>query len=156
MRNLVIILLIFLLVILFFGVIHYRHKYYQVVDTPFSSDTIKLVDTIRVEIPVPKEIKLIKTDTVYLPSIDDKDSVNVLLPITEKVYGDSTFRAVISGYKPHLESLIFYPTTTTITEKKVIKTSENGFKISPSIGVGYGVIHNNIDMYVGFSLRYEF
>ena len=125
-------------------------------DTPFSSDTIKLVDTIRVEIPVPKEIKLIKTDTVYLPSIDDKDSVNVLLPITEKVYGDSTFRAVISGYKPHLESLIFYPTTTTITEKKVIKTSGNGFKISPSIGVGYGVIHNNIDMYVGFSLRYEF
>ena len=156
MKNLVIILLIFLLVILFFGVIHYRHKYYQVVDAPFSSDTIKLVDTIRVEIPVPKEIKVVKTDTVYLPSIDEKDSANVLLPITEKVYGDSTFRAVISGYNPRLESLTFYPTTTTITEKKVIKTSENGFKISPSIGVGYGVIHNNIDMYVGLSLRYEF
>lgn len=102
-------------------------------DAPLLKDTVTITDTFKIEIPTPKEIKVIKTDTVYLPSIDKEDSIKALLPIEQRIYGDSTFRAVISGYKPKLDSLTIFPTKTTITERKVLKTSGNGFKISPSI-----------------------
>ena len=36
------------------------------------------------KLPIPKEIKVIKTDTVYLPSIDKEDSIKALLPEVEK------------------------------------------------------------------------
>ena len=156
MRKFAIILLILVSLFFIFGAFHYKYKYNQVVDAPLTKDTVIIKDTIEVKIPIPKEIKILKTDTVYLPSIDDKDTIKALLPITEKVYGDSTFRAVISGYNPHLESLTIYPTTTTITERKLLKMSGNGFKISPSIGVGYGIINKNPDIYIGVSLIYEF
>ena len=133
MKNLVIVLFSLFFIIICWGAFYYRYKYYQVVDAPLLKDTVIVKDTVKIETPIPKEIKVIKTDTVYLPSIDKEDSIKALLPIEQRIYGDSTFRAVISGYKPKLESLTIYPIKTTITERKVLKTSGNGFKISPSI-----------------------
>jgi len=133
MKNLVIVLFSLFFIIIFWGAFYYRYKYYQVVDAPLLKDTVTITDTFKIEIPIPKEIKVVKTDTVYLPSVNKEDSIKALLPIEQRIYGDSTFRAVISGYKPKLESLTIYPIKTTITERKSLKTSGNGFKISPSI-----------------------
>lgn len=103
------------------------------VDAPIKRDTVIIKDTVEVKIPIPKEIEVIRYDTITLPSTKDSTLFPIVLPLEKQVYEDSTFRAVISGYKPHLDSLTIYPIKTTITERKVLKTSGNGFKISPSI-----------------------
>ena len=105
---------------------------------------------------VAKEYKVTKKDTVYLPSPTLDDTIDVILPLEEKVYEDSTFRAVISGFKPSLKELTIYPTTTTITEKKLIRTQEKGFKLRPSIGIGYGLTNRKPDLFLGISLTYNF
>ena len=102
-------------------------------DAPLTRDTVIIKDTVKVEIPIPKEVEVIRYDTITLPSTKDSTLFPVVLPLEKQVYEDSTFRAVISGYKPHLESLTLFPTKTTITERKSLKTSGNRFKISPSI-----------------------
>lgn len=102
-------------------------------NVPLTRDTIIIKDTVEVVIPIPKEIEVIRYDTITLPSTKDSTLLPILMPIEQKIYGDSTFRAVISGYKPKLESLTIYPTKTTITERKSLRTSGNRLKISPSI-----------------------
>lgn len=43
------------------------------------------------------------------------DSVRVVVPITERTYEDSTYKAVVRGYNPELVSLDIYNSTKTIT-----------------------------------------
>lgn len=45
----------------------------------------------------------------------DADSATVLLPMERKVYGDSTYRAVVSGIGVKLDSMTVYPSTVTRT-----------------------------------------
>lgn len=67
-----------------------------------------------------------------------KDSVEVVIPITQKHYGDSTFSAWVSGYKPSLDSIYVFPRkevqTITITTKEQKRWS---IGVSGGIGVVY-------------------
>ena len=55
--------------------------------------------------------------------IEVTDSCDVVLPIHEKVYEDSTYKAVVRGYEPELVSLDIYNTTKyyPVVEKVKIK-----------------------------------
>ena len=66
----------------------------------------------------------------------DSDSVKVSIPITQKVYEDSTYKAYVSGYKPSLDSFMVYPRkeVQTITNKVDDKS-----RWSLSVSVGYGL-----------------
>ena len=68
-----------------------------------------------------------------------EDSVAVIVPISEKVYDDSLYRAVVRGYKPELVSIDIYNTTKyyPVVEKVKIKP-----KITISAGF-YGGFGNN-------------
>ena len=88
-----------------------------IVKTEYRTDTIRIntpsevrVDTFMREVFVP--IKQ-KADTVF-----HTDSILVYLPFERKVYEDSTYRAVISGYKPVLEEIDVYAKETIITKQK--------------------------------------
>lgn len=61
--------------------------------------------------------------------IEVTDSCNVVLPIHEKVYEDSAYKAVVRGYNPELVSLDIYNSTRTIT---ITKTKQ------PKVVVGIG------------------
>ena len=82
---------------------------------------------------------------------ENTDSVDVILPITRKEYGDSTFRAVISGYMPNLESLTVYPKheVTTITKWKPTKRWNVG------IHAGYGATRHGMEPYIGIGISYN-
>lgn len=155
MKKIAIIIYILILCSLGFGVLRYYRLYHNVLNAPTSRDTITVTDTIKIA-PVVKEIKIIQQDTVYLPSPTLDDTIDVILPLEEKVYEDSTYKAVISGFQPSLKELTIYPTTTTITEKKLIRMKEKGFKLHPSIGIGYGIVNHKPDIWVGLSLTYNF
>lgn len=116
--------------------------------------TITQIDTITIIKPQPiveYRDRIIK-DTLY--SIDSIP-VPVNLPIEVKVYQDSSYRAVISGYKPELDSIyIFNRNQIQYINKTTYKTKK--WSISPSIGFGYGMFNRKFDVYVGLSIGYSF
>lgn len=105
-------------------------------------------DTIPYYYPVPKDSIVINYITEKLPiAIGDsaysndstyRDSIEVVLPITQKHYEDSTFSAWVSGYNPALDSIYVYPRTEiqTITIHTTQRKRWN-FGVSGGIGVVY-------------------
>ena len=74
------------------------------------SDTVTVVDTIPYRYPVPRDSAVVRYETVRLMVADTArititdtvrvaDSVAVVVPITQRVYSDSLYRAYVSGYR---------------------------------------------------------
>lgn len=60
-------------------------------------------------------------DSVPASQISYPDSAQVEIPIERKIYQeDSVYRAVVSGYKVSLDSLLIFNTTTTVTVTRTI------------------------------------
>ena len=87
------------------------------------------------------------------------DSAEVEIPITQKVYEDSLYRAYVSGYRPNLDSLIIFP-------RHDITTVKNGYTYPKSrqkrwgigIHVGYGMTMSRtpqLTPYIGFGISYN-
>lgn len=77
------------------------------VDTLLIYDTIELVRPVLVRESVRDTTYVAVSDTVTL-----HDTTFIRLPREEKVYSDSTYYAVVSGFHPSLDTLrIFSPTT---------------------------------------------
>lgn len=92
------------------------------------------------------------TDTITAPmatamTTDSPDSATVLIPITERVYTDSTtYRAVIRGYDPRLISLDIYP-------RPDKPPAVRHFHLGPAIGLGYD--GRRISPFIGLTLTYS-
>lgn len=116
--------------------------------------TISKTDTIRIIEPQPviQYRDRIVRDTLYNT---DSVLVPVDIPIEVKVYQNTNYKAVISGYKANLDSISIFNKNQIHTINKITYKTKK-WNISPSIGVGYGIYHKKIDMYVGFSLNYNF
>ena len=138
------------------------------------SDTTRVVvyDTISYYKPIPKDSVVIRYITERLPVADDKevnfpinitdtiamvapDSANVVIPITQEVYEDSTYTAYVSGYKPSLDSIFIYPKTEvqTITNKVNDKS-----RWSVSVHAGYGLTltkQPTFSPYIGIGISYN-
>lgn len=153
-KNLVIAVLSLLLVLS----ITFQHLYHSnrnSVENSLKTDTVTItkIDTVTIIKPVIqyKYITQVITDTLY--SIDSV-LVPVRIPIETKIYQDSTYRAVISGYRASLDTIQVYPihTYTTITN---IITKQKRFNIGVQAGVGYGCFNKKPDVYLGFGVSYR-
>ncbi len=119
-------------------------------------DTLTVHDTIVRETPVFVDRYLLRTDTVKLAVHDTTlrvDSVLVDVPIERRIYQeDSLYRAVVSGYRPSLDSLMVYRTTTEITKFVPVPQRKRW-----GIGVqaGYGFSRQGISPYVGVGVSYN-
>ncbi len=136
-------------------------------------DTVRVTwtDTIPYYKPVPKDSTVIRYITEVLPVVPDtynnggenipdscnnedifiSDSVKVSIPITSKVYEDSTYRAYVSGYHANLDSIFIFPEreVITITQKEKIKRWGIG------IQTGYGFGKNGAGPYIGIGISYN-
>ena len=142
-------------------------------------DTIIVYDTIPSIAPKETEIKELPTITARLPvapsskkasnSIDscltlpdinhidvDEDSdhppnsIDVLVPITQKVYEDSTYRAYVSGYNASLDSIYVFRRTEYITNNIPVKTKPKRFSIG--VQAGYGITPKGFQPYIGIGI----
>lgn len=122
-------------------------------------DTLVVVDT--VTITKPEYIVRRVVDSIPFFVIDTlkvHDTTVVYLPKEEKVYEDSTYRAVVSGYEPSLDTIAVYPKTTVIKQTEVVEVP-----MQPrwSIGVqgGVGVMVNDKGFhagpYIGIGIQYN-
>jgi len=153
---LAVIALFFAITILSFLVGGYVGYHYNNRNGIGSSDTIIKIDTFidpnpqlvhdtlwkikKVPVKVGKDT-IIKNDTI----IKVNDSV-AIIPISLRTYSDSsTYKVMISGYDPRLESIELYQTTTIITQKEEESRFSWGLQagmyvtqdgLRPAIGIG--------------------
>lgn len=132
------------------------------VEKPSMTSTVTVTDTIPYYKPVAKDSLVVRYETVKLPAVRDTvrdsliykdtlvhDSVNVILPITQKKYEDSTYTAWVSGFRPNLDSISIYRKTIykTITEKP------RRFGIGVMGGYGYGT--KGTTPFIGVGIYYR-
>lgn len=151
MRNIGIISL--LVVSALFGYwLGYRHTP-EVVTTE-----VVRVDTLVVERVEEREVvrEVLRIDTIAIPVIEvEHDTVFLTLPIEQKVYADSLFRAVVSGYKPRLDSITIYPRTKYI-ERTAIRSPPKPFRFCVGAQVGYGFTPKGASPYAGLGISFGY
>ncbi len=126
---------------------------------PPTRDTVRVVTTDTVSIVRP-EVRTIRVrDTVSLTisrtallATEAADSVEVALPREERVYADSSYRAVVSGIAVSLDSITVMPRTETITIRE--KLSDKRWTIGPSVGLMWD--GRRLSPAIGVSLTYRF
>lgn len=120
-------------------------------------DTIKHTDTITIYKPIPDTVYLTKIvkDTLYST---DSTKTEVDIPITTTIYKDSTYEASVSGFKANLDYVKVFPTQTTIYKEKTLEIKEKQplIKHGVQVGVGYGMINNKPDFYIGYGISINF
>lgn len=129
-----------------------HHDYHDTI-TLEERETLVIRDTIRISQPVPSYIYRNRTDTVikYL-----QDTTEVI-PFEKKIYQDSNYTAVISGYKPSLDSLSFsIPSKIITVEQTKHIYHKKPFSFGVQLGVGYGIINRKPDIYIGLGGQYNF
>lgn len=118
------------------------------------ADTVRVVriDTVEIVKPVPQLVEIVKKDTIFVA-----DTVYITVPIERKIYKDSTYTAIITGYRAELESMEVYPKTITQT----ITQKEIAHKYVPKrwglgVCVGYGVTGDfRLSPFVGIGVNYN-
>lgn len=138
-------------------------KYNPVVSLPvvtIQRDTVTIRDTIRGEVPIPRKVEVIRHDTVRLEispangTVTPVDTLvpvdpqnagdsprtgqngDVIIPISRKVYATTDYRAVVSGWRPSLDSIEVYRETQTITNT-VTKMKKPRIAVIAGGGAGY-------------------
>lgn len=77
-------------------------------------------------------------DTIRIP-VPQTDTVFISVPREYKVYEDSLYRAVVSGYSPRLDSLTVYQTQLTKTITITNKQKPSRWGIGLYVGYGFSV-----------------
>lgn len=116
-------------------------------------DTITVYDT--VIMPMAKDSTVIRYQISKLPIIKTEyetdtifktDSIEVEVPISQKVYEDSTYKAVISGFNTSLDSI--YIKNKYIT-KTITNTKTKPTKWGLGATAGYDPINRNFGVVIG-------
>lgn len=132
------------------------------------TDTVTYHDTIPYYMPVPKDSIVLRYRAVSLPvnkynnthtdTIADKsmqrvesDSAEVVIPITQRIYEDSTYKAFVSGYEPKLDSIFVYQKTTVINHY----IREHSKRWGLGVQLGYGINSNGLHPYIGVGVNYN-
>lgn len=110
-------------------------------------------DTVREPVPVEvvKVKEVVRRLPVYLPEAMPQDT-EVVVPIEQKVYSDSSYTVYVSGYEAQMDSIILR------TEREVVRITEREKRKRWSVGVGVGAgIDKNglVGPMVGISLQYN-
>lgn len=124
-------------------------------------DTIEVVkwDTIVRTQPVVVENKALELKAYRVkllgriePTDSICDSVDVELPISQKVYEDSLYRAWVSGFDAKLDSIELYQPTRYIT----ITTEREPSKWSFGLQGGVGITPRGVQPYIGVGFQWNF
>lgn len=122
--------------------------------TVVEFDTIESVRDTTIYKQVPKFIEKLRVDTVKKDTVlvtERKEYINECTNENDT----AIIKTTIVGVNASLDSLsVLWKKrniiqTNTITVTKYIEKPSKLITIKPQIGVGYGVLHKNIDMYVG-------
>lgn len=138
-----------------------KREVVEVRDTVIKVETYR--DTVTIEKPVP--VKEYVYDSILVPVVDTmhiRDTVYISLPMERKEYRDSDYVAVVTGYRPELESISVFPLTKVVTQTITIhdksKPKPWGIGVHAGFGMQYGISSRRLDYgpYLGVGLSYNF
>ena len=112
---------------------------------PQPAETINTGRVVYIRIPVPGE-----RDTITL-----HDSIDVSVPIYQKRYDDSLYTAWVSGFEPNLDSIRVREREIITTITKEVDRPASRFSIGPSVGLGYGVMNKQCDVFIGVTATWS-
>ena len=116
-------------------------------------DTIIIHDTITAYKPVPFNVYVV--DTMWVPvTVNKTDTVWAQLPRTAKVYQDSTYRAVVSGFRPSLDTISVYQRTKVITVTNNVRIPPPRWSWGVQAGVGVNA-GGSVTPYLGIGIQYR-
>lgn len=122
-------------------------------DTVYRSDTVRcpIVRDSIVTRYVTRRLAVMRVDTLrQCDTVRAVDTVEVSLPIMQKVYRDTNYTAWVSGYEPRLDSISVRHRT--IIETRTVR--ERG-RWGVGLGVGLGVGSGGPGVGVGFGVFYK-
>lgn len=123
----------------------------QVVEV-VRTDTVRLTDTLLVVQPICTETRV--TDTVRVVLRDTLlRLVEVRVPIEQRVYEDSTFKAYVSGFRPRLDSIEIMRPRTEFRIRETIEKKPSRWSLG--IQGGYGVTPKGVQPYIGIGVAYR-
>lgn len=117
------------------------------------TDTITITDTIKVVQPVLRDSVVVRYEVAKLQVVDTLlvlDSVAVQIPITQRIYADSSYTAWVSGYHARLDSIQVYPKQSVITIRS--PSHSRGKPWSVGLQSGIGVTPRGIQPYAGIGI----
>lgn len=136
-------------------------------------DTVTVIDTVVHRVPAAKDSTVVRyvtrtvpvatqsyraprdtanNDREVMPKLyasANSDSATVVLPITQKMYSDTDYRAWVSGYEPQLDSIKVFPRTVTVMETKYKPPS----RFSIGLQGGYGLTPKGLQPYIGVGVN---
>ena len=129
-----------------------------------TADTIEVVkwDTIVQTKPIAVESKVVELRSYRVKLLGkingssndssyNADSAVVELPIEQKVYGDSTYKAWVSGFDARLDSIKLFQPTKYIT----ITTKQKTSRWNVGIQGGVGITPKGVQPYIGVGVSYK-
>lgn len=140
-----------------------------IIETADTSSTVEAFDvqepklkdsTVIHHVWVKLPIAAASQDSVPASQISYPDSAQVEIPIERKIYQeDSVYRAVVSGYKVSLDSLVIFNTTTTVTVTQTISPKPAkwslGITAGPSVlATPKGEVHAGLGVSAGLTYRF--
>ncbi len=111
-----------------------------------KTDTMWITHTVHVPSPAPIAQRVLDTRIFFVavpaPAASDTatagtDSCYVELPVEQKEYGDSTYHAWVSGFRPQLDSIVLFQKTQIITTTVTQKAPRFGFAVTAGLAAGY-------------------
>lgn len=143
--------------------LHIDTSYVTVVDTdtfyqPIPRDSVVLryvTKTLKVAEPSANASGTVATDTLCGETANNQlhgDSVGVEVPITQKVYSDSSYTAYVSGYEASLDSIFLRQKEVTMTIVKTETIERNKFRrfnLGLIGGYGYGFQSKTFEPFIG-------
>ena len=162
MKNILYIIIISIILSILFNLIYI--KYNNIYNKNNNIDTVEIVkvdsfikvDTVTKWYPKPVKIEIKDTIFIHSDSIEQSGD-SILLPRETKTYEDSTYKAVVSGFKPSLDTLMVFPNTIYISTEKVREIEKKDhWNYGIGVGVGYGLFNRKFDIYAGFTVGYTF
>lgn len=166
MKGKNILILVLLLFALVLGFILGRGKRGEErVKERIKTEVVTKYDTIRAAAPKPIHDTIVKWQEARVPRehfrdltkmTKGSDSVDVTLPITQRIYKDSNYTAWVSGYQPKLDSIHTYNKMvyTTRTIERTVTKPPNRWGIGINAGYGYGVNSKLFEPYIGVGVTY--
>ena len=125
------------------------------VEVVVPPDTVFVPETVVIEKPVPKYVKV--TETKYVRVTDTlwiEEDLMMSLPWETKTYGDERYTAVVSGYEPSLDRLEIYLENQVVTKYLIpAPQKEKKHSLYAGLGVSFGNINNS---FVGVPLSLEY
>lgn len=122
-----------------------ERDYKERVIVEYRTDTITRVKPVYIA-----SAPVIRYDTLRL-----RDTIAVPVPIERRVYADSNYRAVVSGWHPSLDSISVYPATKIVTRWRERVEKERS-RWGLGIQAGAGLSANGVAVpYVGVGVQYN-